>query len=287
MVAGEPRSTLMDSGEFLSGRPFWQLPAGVSRGTWDYVQSEGIAQDYDAYFADHPLLELDREFVFQNLPDNSDGSAVVADFGCGTGRVARDLMARGYRVLNLDLSLPMLKEAESEIRFTSAASVRVNLAELEALRDQCLDMGVCLFSSLGMIRGRTHRRNFLRHVARSLKPEAPFIVHVHNRNSSWRDPGGLAWLIASAAASLRANYEFGDRSYAYRGLPAMFLHIYSRTELLSDLRYAGFNRIRCRALNHTSDALLCKNRWFDNWRAGGYLAIAQIGSRSSPSTASK
>ena len=43
--------------------PSWKLPAGVSRGTWDYLQSPSIANDYDAYFDEHPLMGLDVDTI--------------------------------------------------------------------------------------------------------------------------------------------------------------------------------------------------------------------------------
>ena len=30
-------------------RPTWQLPPGVSRGTWDYVHRDSIATEYDTF----------------------------------------------------------------------------------------------------------------------------------------------------------------------------------------------------------------------------------------------
>ena len=48
-------------------RPAWQLPAGVSRGAWDYVTEPSIASDYDRFHAGHPLLDLDRELISKHL----------------------------------------------------------------------------------------------------------------------------------------------------------------------------------------------------------------------------
>ena len=41
----------------------WQLPPGVSRGVWDYTESAHIATEYDQYFADHAMMQLDRDIV--------------------------------------------------------------------------------------------------------------------------------------------------------------------------------------------------------------------------------
>ncbi len=238
-------------------RPTWQLPLGISRGTWDYLQTPSIAEDYDSYFADHPLLKLDIEIVRRYLPNSSIGRAdrlplTLADLGCGTARVARALQSQNVRVLNVDLSRHMLRQAVQHSQ-SSSACVQANLVQLECLRDSVLDMAVCLFSSIGMIRGRANRQRFLEHVQRSLRPDAPLVLHVHNRLSSLFDPGGPAWLLRTRVSSwLNRECEYGDRVYTYRGLPSMFLHIYSRRELVEDLTHAGFNSIEVLPLNRTA-----------------------------------
>ncbi len=67
----------------LMSPPTWKLPPGVSRGTWDYVQSRHIASDYDHYFADHPLLQLDMQFLRGQLPPRGAGPNATAD--CRSG----------------------------------------------------------------------------------------------------------------------------------------------------------------------------------------------------------
>lgn len=261
----------------MSRRPFWQLPPGVSRGTWDYVQSDKIANDYDRYFADHRLMQLDLEFLAGHLPAvQGRAIPVIADLGCGTGRVARHLVPRGYRVLNIDLSDPMLRRARQQADDDASACVRANLVELDFLRDACLDLAVCLFSSLGMIRGRSHRHAFLSATRRSLRPKAKIVLHVHNRYRSCWDPGGPSWLLRTRIVSwFRRGTEYGDRVYAYRGLPSMFLHIFSRREITSDLRSAGFEHIETFPIRTTSDALLPASSRFADLRAGGFFAVAR------------
>lgn len=262
-------------------RPAWQYPPGISRGTWDYLHSPSIADDYDSYFQDHPLLKLDIEVVrglLPSAPADSTRPFTIADFGCGTARVARALMPLGYRMLNVDLSRHMLRQASQAggSSATLGGCVQANLVQLEWLRGGVLDMAVCLFSSIGMIRGRENRQKFLAHVCRSLRPNAPLILHAHNRLRSLLDPGGPAWLLGTRLRSwINRDWEYGDRVYAYRGLPSMFLHIYSRRELATDLTAAGFTRLQILPINSTADALLPLATRFSQVRAGGYFAIAR------------
>ncbi|MEZ6137378.1 MAG: class I SAM-dependent methyltransferase [Pirellulaceae bacterium] len=261
--------------------PTWKLPPGVSRGTWDYLQSPHIASDYDRYFADHPLLRLDIAEVIKRLPplDRQPPASpppLVADLGCGTGRVSRALSPLGFRLLNVDLSEHMLDQLMQQSQHPAQnACLRANLVELDCLEPASLDMAVCLFSSIGMIRGRQHRQRFVAAVYRALKPGAEFFLHAHNRYHSLWDPSGPAWLAHTRWKSwTNRDWEFGDRVYSYRGLPAMFLHIYSRGELRHDLRKAGFERLEFMAINRTGDALLKRRPW-NALRAGGYFVAAR------------
>ncbi len=122
----------------------------------DYLQTPSIAEDYDSYFADHPLLKLDIEIVRRYLPEppigrTDDQPLTLADLGCGTARVARALQSQSVRVLNVDLSRHMLRQTVQHST-SSSACLQANLVQLECLRDSVLDMAVCLFSSIGMIR---------------------------------------------------------------------------------------------------------------------------------------
>lgn len=275
------RRPLTSEGLELNGRPQWQLPPGVSRGTWDYLQSKSIASEYDQYFAESPLMRLDEDLVKQHLPPvkaNQD-PPVIADLGCGTGRLSRALLPLGYHMLNIDLSEAMLRELVDKTPpefATRCTCICANLVELEHHTEpRSIDMAACLFSSVGMIRGRKHRQRFLGAVQRSLKPSGKLLLHVHNRYHSVFDPGGIRWLVGGWLSSqFRKGGEFGDRVYPYRNLPSMFLHIYSRRELMADLRTAGFKHFETLPVASRGDRLLSRPGLFPNLRAGGFFATA-------------
>ncbi len=285
-------------------RPAWQLPPGVSRGTWDYVHSEPIAVEYDQFHAGHPLLELDRQLVMEvasTCEASKDREALRAlDLGCGTGRVMVPLAERGWQVLGVDLSQSMLEQVQAKWRsggVDSGANPRGgdvfgalgNLAQLEFLETSAFDLAYCLYSSIGMVQGRANRVGMMREVGRSLKKEGRLIVHVHNRGTWWRDPGGVKRCLSDRWRSFRESrksrgllnsrdprWQYGDRVYAYRGLPSMYLHIFSARELQADLRASGFRLERWIVLNRTSSGSLRYRSWFPHFRAGGYIAIAKL-----------
>ena len=121
----------------LKHLPGWKLPDGVSRATWDYLQSEHIASEYDSYFADSALMRLDMQLLRARLPAVGPADEiVVADLGCGTGRVARELLPLGFHLLNIDLSPAMLREVEAKIPReyrTRSRCVSANLVELASV----------------------------------------------------------------------------------------------------------------------------------------------------------
>jgi ubiquinone/menaquinone biosynthesis C-methylase UbiE len=260
------------------GRRAWQLPRGVGAGTWDYVAEPSIASEYDSFHGNHPLMALDesllKERVLKPYPPEK---SLIADFGCGTARIARALEPLGYRTLNVDLSRHMLRAAAGSVRHRELAGfVHSNLVELEWLADEVIDVAVCLFSSIGMIRGRVNRIAFLKHARRTLKPHGTLLLHAHNRGRSWLDPQGPWWLVSTRLKSwCSANCEYGDRVYVYRGLPQMFLHIYSQSELRAELQAAGFDRVELWPIDVTGSRLLPGRALATYFRAGGFFALAR------------
>ncbi len=265
-------------------RASWQLPSGVTRGTWDYVTEPAIATDYDRFHAGHPLLELDRNLIAEHLGPSCtrlDGTSRIAvDFGCGTGRNLIPLAERGWRVIGVDLSLDMLREFKTKanaLALRETAAIRANMAHLECLADGFADAVLCMYSSLGMVQGRENRRSFMKHASRILNAQGKFFVHVHNRGSWLRDPGGVRKTVLDWMRAKRdPTWELGDSVYAYRGLPSMFLHIYSERELRRDLRASGLVLERLVRLNRQSSDVL-KGAWLPHLRSGGFLAVCRTG----------
>lgn len=227
--------------------PAWLRPKGVAAGTWQYVHQRSIADRYDAFVADTPLCKVDSDILGKLFPSGESSGRVaetILDLGSGSGRSAIPLAQRGYRVLAVDLSQRMLEVMLDKIEQPSPGVVvplRGNLVELGFLKNDCVDHAICLFSTLGMIQGRAHRRSVLQHAARIVRDQGSLLLHVHNRWSAIREPAGIRSLCRSWWGSVcNREAEFGDARYAYRGLDAMFMHRFSRRELLQDLREAGW-----------------------------------------------
>ena len=255
-------------------RPSWQLPPGVTRATWDYVNHPSIADDYDDYFAFNSLFEHDERVLAENFQP----LGLVADLGCGTGRALMPLVRAGHRGLAIDLSEHMLRIVREKTKLEKLPidCVNANLVELDCIGDCTVDHAMCLFSTLGMIRGRRNRRRALMHFRRILKPGGRFVLHVHNYWYNLRDPLGPIWLMKNlVTAPFSREVEIGDKWFPYRGLPSMFLHVFRRRELAADLRSAGFQIVKRIPLGTPRREALTRPWFFEWFRANGWIVVCE------------
>jgi len=254
--------------------PQWQLPAGVTRGAWQYTQAEHIADQYDEYFACSDLFELDERVVARYLQK----PGWVVDLGCGTGRAVVPLARRGFRCLAVDLSPHMLRIVgqKATAEGLNIMRLRANLVELDSLRDQIADYCLCLFSTIGMIQGRENRARALRHAWRILKPGGLLIIHVHNFWYHLLYPAGRRWILSHLAQVLfNRNLQRGDKFYDYLGIPQMYLHTYGERELLRCLRQAGFQLAELMRLDAPRQRPL-RLPWLFGWlRANGWIVVCR------------
>jgi SAM-dependent methyltransferase len=92
-----------------------------------------------------------------------------------------------------------------------------------------------------MIRGAGERLKALRHVRRILKPRGVFVLHVHNYYYNLWDPEGPWWFLDNWQRSWwDSATEAGDKYFLYRGIPNMFLHVFTAGELAGALAEADF-----------------------------------------------
>lgn len=257
-------------------RPHWRLPRGVARGVWQYAQTEEIAGRYDEYFAQNRLFLFDEQVLARHFTR----PGVVVDLGCGTGRTLIVLARRGFFAVGVDLSRHMLRVAGEKAarEQLTIGRVQANLVELDCLRSESADYCTCLFSTLGMVRGRRNRDEVLRHAERILKPGGLLVVHVHNVWFGLFDPASRRWLLRQWLTSpVRRDIELGDKFFDYRGIPRMFLHTFSHRELVRALLGAGFHLAEWIPLDVTRQRPL-KHRWlFGSLRANGWIAVCRKG----------
>ncbi|GAA5507300.1 tRNA 5-carboxymethoxyuridine methyltransferase [Novipirellula caenicola] len=245
------------------------------------MNERAIADHYDSFVAETPLCDLDQAILKDVFPgtfsdDSRQSMTSIVDLGCGSGRAALALAQRGYRVIGVDLSQRMLevmmaKATQLQLQGQIHA-VRANLVQLEGFADQSIDGAVCLFSTLGMIQGRRNRRQMLRHVARIVRPQGRLVLHVHNRWSALAEPGGWRSLARSWIKSRwQSDHEFGDSIYQYRGLEKMFMHRFSKRELIADLQASQWKVAEFHSLSIDGASVVSGS----GRRVGGFIVVAE------------
>jgi SAM-dependent methyltransferase len=251
----------------------WQLPEGISHGLWDYLHDSAIAQTYDASLADSILYQADQRFAERYF----DRPGSLIDLGCGTGRLLVPFAERGFWVLGVDLSEEMLRQASK--RANQAVGIhllKANLVDLAGVRDQSFDYAACLFSTLGMIGGKQHRRRVVEHVHRILRPGGRFVLHVHNRWFNFWNPEGRRWLARNLLESMLGLADGGDRLMpVHQGIAGLSLHLFTRREARRLLLDAGFKLLEIQPLSLRPDSRLPFGRVFGCLRAYGYLLAAE------------
>jgi SAM-dependent methyltransferase len=245
--------------------PDWQLPPGVDRGLWDYLNSGEMVRGYDGQMSTSPLARADVAFCERTF--RAPGRLV--DLGCGTGRLCLHFAAKGFECVGVDLSDEMLARARENAGDRPVRFLKANLVDLAELPEASFDYAACLFSTLGMVRGAENRATVLANAFRLLKPGGRFVLHAHNcffRGLGWRRLAGqfLRMLFERPSA--------GDVTMpqAYGGAP-LTLHHFTRWEVMNRLREVGFRTLDGAAIGIDGEPA----GWPTTLRAYGWLVLSE------------
>ena len=237
----------------------WMLPAGVDRGLWDYLHAAEMVAGYDEQMAASPLAQADTAFCERAFPT----PGRLLDLGCGTGRLCHHFAKMGFECVGVDLSEAMLAKARENLAAVpSAVFLRENVVDDSQLSSGSFEYAACLFSTLGMVRGREQRAKVVANAFRLFKPGGRFVLHVHNRYFRGLGLGRV----------VRNWWRGGDiaMAQAYGGAP-LTLHHFTRRETVGLLRGAGFDVRTVQPIGVDG----CEAGWPSALRAYGYLILAE------------
>jgi ubiquinone/menaquinone biosynthesis C-methylase UbiE len=252
--------------------PPWWLPEGVNASLWEYAHTSRLAEEEEEYFRGHPLLEADGRLLDARFVE----PGPLVDLGCGAGRLALRFAGRGFNVVALDLSRPMLRTVaiKAQARGLKLDRLAGNLCRLP-LASEAFRYAISMFSTLGMIRSAPARKQALAETFRVLKPGGRLALHAHNLFLNLAHSQGQLWLLRQAWRALRGLPDVGDRRMTYRGIANMEVHLYTWPELRTALQTAGFLIDEVISLE-AARALPVGEGWLArNLRAGGWIVLAR------------
>ena len=239
----------------------------------EYSRTPEMATEYDAFYTGTLLLDYDT----RRLDERFTEPGSLLDLGCGVGRHVVHFARRGFDVTGIDLSPHMIEETRCRLDLTGrrARLVVGDMFDLSRFDDGAFRYCICMFSSLGLIRGRHNRVAFLRAVRRVLAPGGLFVFHVHNRLFNVFDPAGRRWLVYTYLRGPFDGLDVGDKIMdGYRNIPNMYLHIFSDREVRGLVRRTGMRLVEFTYLNTRRTGPL-SGRLFRAWRANGFLVTAR------------
>jgi SAM-dependent methyltransferase len=123
--------------------------------------------------------QLEAQFVMDSLAV-APGTQVL-DVGCGYGRHAMELAARGYHVVGLDSSLPLLLRGADEAQRRGLTINFVHGDMRDMAFDGQFDGAYCLFSTFGYFDDETNKKTAA-NICRALKPGARCVFELLNRD---------------------------------------------------------------------------------------------------------
>jgi SAM-dependent methyltransferase len=161
------------------------------------------------------------------------GGLTILDLGCGAGRLAIPLARQGHRIVGLDLSRQMLREA-ARLSQGKGLGVEVLAADARAipLKSRSVACVICMHSSFGVFTRLPERRAVIRETWRVLEEGGLFVLNVHNALSpgSW----GRRWakwaMILAHKWLVGERGEWGNRVVNEYGYP-VHCHFFTLGEL--------------------------------------------------------
>ena len=203
---------------------------------------DAIAESFDA--TRRKPWEICLDFI-----NDSDINSIVADLGCGNGRHLLPCAEHCKGVVGVDISRNLLEIVQGKVKdrgFENVLLLQSDLVELP-VKDNSFD-GALFIASLHNIKNRSNRIESLKELRRILKKNGIAMISVWSR---WQDRFAKRFLVDLFLFPIRyirshGKYEFGDIEIFWRQHNLnvkRFYHLYSKRELVKDVKKAGLRII--------------------------------------------
>jgi SAM-dependent methyltransferase len=225
-------------------------------------------------------------FVADSL--GTEPGARLLDVGCGYGRHAMELAARGYQIVALDLSLPLLLRGADEAQRRGLTINFIHGDMRDLAFDSQFDGIYCLFSTFGYFDEDTNRKT-IEGMARAMKPGARLVLDVLNRDYLIGELPTRVWWEGDGCVVLEEvefNY-FSSRVHSNRSIvfddgrqieQEISIRAYSLHELGKLLHAAGLRVVE------VSGSMATHGRFFGN-QSRGLIVVAEKRERAKTATA--
>ncbi|QQR88702.1 MAG: class I SAM-dependent methyltransferase [Myxococcales bacterium] len=126
-----------------------------------------------------------------------ESGASILDVGCGLGLHAVELASRGYAVVGLDISLPMLSRASEEAQERSQRLNFLHADMRELSFERAFDAVICWGTTFGYFDDESNRQ-VIERLYRTLKPKGRMLLGVSNRDFVVRTQPNVVWFEGDA-----------------------------------------------------------------------------------------
>lgn len=203
---------------------------------WNRIVEEGLTLYEDHYIKKY----IDRQ-------------GMVLDIGCGGGRESIAMSSHEYKMVGIDLVLPMVINARANAKIRKKIiEVAVMNACFLGFKDEIFTGVLLLGQILSFIPLRKNRIMALKEAFRVLKPRGKLIMTTHSKKShikyqlyfliinSWRK-----FLRLFGMDTLEPGDRFASTVSKAKSKGKHYLHMYSLEETVQDLTSAGFHVLSC------------------------------------------
>jgi SAM-dependent methyltransferase len=136
-----------------------------------YYETDWAVSEYNR---EDGLRPLEMTLVQQFFPPPP---CSVLDVACGAGRTTIGFARKEYRVIGIDISTPLLREATRQ--YPELTFQRMDATKL-AFRDQSFDAAMFSYNGIDCIYPGSGRVEAIREVFRVLRPGGIFVLSSHN-----------------------------------------------------------------------------------------------------------
>lgn len=169
--------------------PAGPKPRRARRKPW---WEEMFNDDYLRSLPDYSKRQTQKEVDFLESALGIKAGGMILDLACGNGRHAVELSTRGYQVVGLDLSLPMLARA-AELAQKNKQKINFIHGDMRQIAfESTFDGACCLGTSMGYFDDETNIK-VIEGIHKSLKSRGMLLIEVANRDFLIMNQPNMVW----------------------------------------------------------------------------------------------